>query len=243
MDIKIAKYLSECGIASRRKSELLVSQGLVFINGKKMDNVAFRIDPKKDKVVFQGKTVKPLDLVYYLLYKPVGTASTTADAHSSKLITSLVPKIPPVWPVGRLDINTSGLILMTNDGSITQKLTHPKYQQEKEYSIITNSPLTEWEFNKITQGLELEDGFIKPDSFTEIKPGQYSIILHSGKKRVVRRIIEKVGKRVAQLKRIRVAFLTLGNLAPGQYRPLAKEEIDKLAKTANIIPTKKKIRP
>lgn len=226
--IKIAKYLSECGIASRRKAENLVKQGLVFVNGKIMNDVAKRIDPERDKVKFGGKTVKPAECVYYLLHKPLGYTSTTADSHAEKLVTALVPKDPAVWPVGRLDKNTTGLIILTNDGNLTQKLTHPKYEIEKEYLITTDKPLNESEIKKISGGLLLEDGFIKPDKFEEIRPGNYGIILHSGKKRIVRRIIEKTGKRVAELKRVRMDFLTLGGLKPGKWRRLAANEVKAL---------------
>lgn len=231
MDIKIAKYLSECGIASRRKAELLVQQGQICVNGKVMKNEASRINPDSDKVTFQGKPVSPQTLVYYLLNKPVGYTSTTSDPHAKRIITELIPKKPPVWPVGRLDVDTSGLILLTNDGNLTQRLTHPKFQKEKEYLIVTNEPLDRKEVRQIQDGVELEDGFIKPDSFKEVSPKHYSITIHSGKKRIVRRIVEKTGKRVAELKRVRFAFLVLEKLQPGKWRPLAEWEIKRLSAT------------
>jgi 23S rRNA pseudouridine2605 synthase len=226
--IKISKYLSEAGIASRRKAETLVTQGLVFVNSEKMDNVAKRIDPTKDKIEFQGKAVALPKSVYYLLNKPVGYTSTTEDKHAKKPITELAPKSPKVWPVGRLDLYTTGLILLTNDGDLTQKLTHPRYEIEKEYEITSNQPLDKNEIAMIQRGVKLEDGFIKPDRFETIGTNLYRITLHSGKKRVVRRIIEKIGKSVAKLKRTRIGFLVLGNLKPGQWRPLTQKEIEKL---------------
>jgi len=227
--IKISKLLSEAGIASRRKAETLVTQGLIFVNGKKMADPARRIDPATDKVTYAGRIIKPQANVYYLLYKPVGYTSTTEDAHAKKLITQLVPKEPKVWPVGRLDKYTSGLILVTNDGDITQKLTHPSYEIEKEYEIATNEPLAEGDILAIQRGVRLEDGFIRPNRF-EVTGGKlYRIVIHSGKKRVVRRIIEKTGKAVAQLKRTRIDFLVLGNLHPGEWRRLTAEEIKKLS--------------
>jgi pseudouridine synthase len=226
--IKISKFLSECGVASRRKSEELIKRGKIFVNGQRLSNVAERINPQKDEVKAFGKIVKPKNHVYYLLYKPVGYTTTTADIHAQNLITDLVPNEPPVWPVGRLDKNTSGLILLTNDGEFTQKLTHPKYEKEKEYSIITNQSLSEEEISKIQNGLHLDDGSIKPELFEGIKDNQYKMILKEGRKRIVRRIIEKVGKRVAQLKRVRVATLTLGSLKPSEWRKLTEREIKKL---------------
>jgi len=226
--IKISKYLSEAGIASRRKAEGLVAQGLVFINGKKNTNVAARIDPATDKVEFNGKPVQIQKQVYYLLNKPAGYTSTTEDPHARKLITELVPDAPKVWPVGRLDKYTSGLILLTNDGQLTLKLTHPRYQVEKEYEIIPNYPLTAAEIDAVRRGVKLDDGFIKPDRFETVGNKIYRIIIHSGKKRVVRKIIEKIGKTVIDLKRVRIDFLTIDNLQIGQWRPLTAEEIKKL---------------
>jgi 23S rRNA pseudouridine2605 synthase len=226
--IKISKYLSEAGIASRRKAETLVTQGLVFVNGKKMATVAKRIDPAKDKIEYAGKTVSLPALAYYLLNKPAGVTSTTEDRHAKKLITDLVPKIPKVWPVGRLDLYTTGLILMTNDGDFTQKLTHPRYEIEKEYEITVKEPLAAAQVAAVQSGIKLEDGFIKPDRFETIGNNRYRITIHSGKKRVVRRIIEKAGSSVTQLNRTRIGFLTLENIKLGQWRPLAATEIKKL---------------
>ncbi len=234
--IKISKYISQAGIASRRKAEALIKQGLVFVNGKKMNNVAKRIDPNHDKIEISGKIAAPAKAAYYLLHKPAGYTSTTDDPRAQKLITSLAPANPKVWPMGRLDKNTTGLILLTNDGELTQKLTHPRYKIEKEYEITANFPLTKNEIETIKSGVKLEDGFIKPDRFEKIGAKDYRAVIHSGKKRVVRRMFEKIGKRVARLKRTRVGFLTLGNLPPGQWRHLTQTEIEKLKKQ----PTKKR---
>jgi len=223
--IKIAKYLSECGISSRRNSEELVKKGLVFINDKKEINVAQRIDPEKDIVKFDNKIIKPKNYVYYLLYKPVGYVSTTTKKFSEKIVTDLVPQKPKVWPVGRLDKNTSGLIILTNDGKLTQKITHPKYQKEKEYSIITNLPLNNNDIQKIKKGVFLEDGLVKPIMFEEIENKNYKMVLTEGRKRIVRRVIEKVGKKVAQLKRVRLDKLALDDLKIGQWRKLSNSEV------------------
>jgi len=164
------------------------------------------------------------------LNKPLGYTSTCKDSHAEKLAISLVPKNPPVWPVGRLDKYTSGLLILTNDGKLTQKLTHPSFNIKKEYSLTTNLPLTDNEIHKIRQGVKLEDGFIKPDVFQKIGPKSWRIVLHEGRKRIVRRIIENTGKKTMSLTRIRFAFLELGDLKPGRWRHLTKEEINQLAK-------------
>lgn len=227
--VKIAKYLSEAGVASRRKAETLVKQGVIFVNGKKMVNVAARIDPKTDKITYNGRIIGLPVQVYYLLNKPAGYTSTTEDEHAEKLIVDLVPKEPKVWPVGRLDKYTTGLILLTNDGDLTQKLTHPRYQIEKEYEITSNEPLTNSEIGAVQHGVKLNDGFMKPDRFEIIGDNRYRIIIHSGKKRVVRRIIEKVGKDVLQLKRLRIGGVTLDDLPLGKWKAIGYEEIKKLS--------------
>lgn len=227
--VKIAKYLSEAGVASRRKAETLVKQGVIFVNGKKMVNVAARIDPKTDKITYNGRIIGLPAQVYYLLNKPAGYTSTTEDEHAEKLIIDLVPKEPKVWPVGRLDKYTTGLILLTNDGDLTQKLTHPRYQIEKEYEITSNEPLTNSEIGAVQHGVKLNDGFMKPDRFEIISDNRYRIIIHSGKKRVVRRIIEKVGKDVIQLKRLRIGNVTLDDLPLGKWKAIGYEEIKKMS--------------
>lgn len=227
--IKISKYLADCGVASRRASEELVKSGRVTLNGRRMADVAKRIDPALDKVEFGGRIIKPVSHVYYLINKPFGYTSTTKDRHAKKIVTSLVPAAPHVWPVGRLDQNTEGLMILTNDGELTQKLTHPKFKREKEYHIITNFKLTEQEIKKIRNGINLEDGFIKPDRFEENGHGGYKIVIHSGKKRIVRRIIERIGKSVVELKRARIDFLTLDGLDTGKWRKLSDSEIKRLS--------------
>lgn len=223
--IKISKYLAQAGVASRRGGETLVEQGLIFVNGKKITDPAVRINSKKDKIAYQGKILEIDKKVYYLLNKPLGYTCTAQDSHAKKLITALVPRQPKVWPVGRLDKMTSGLIIMTNDGDLTLKLTHPRYEIEKEYELSANHSLSSVEIKMIQKGVSLEDGFIRPDRFEQIGPNRYRITIHSGKKRVVRRIIEKIGKSVAKLKRIRAGSLVLDDLPSGKWRQLCEKEI------------------
>lgn len=208
----------------------MIAQGLVFVNGKKITDVAKRVNPKTDKITLNGQLLEIQKPVYYLLNKPLGYTCTLEDRHAKKLIAALVPKEPKVWPVGRLDKMTSGLIVLTNDGDLTLKLTHPRYNIEKEYEITTNFPLSNDEISAIRSGLNLEDGFMKPDKFEAIAKKQYRITIHSGKKRVVRRVIEKIGKSVAELKRIRIGSLNLDNLPTGKYRNLSSRELSSLLK-------------
>lgn len=227
--VKIAKYLAQAGVASRRKAEALVKQGLVSVNGKISADPALRVNPKTDKILYRGKPLSPAQKVYYLLNKPAGYTCTAQDPHAEKLVGELVPAEPRVWPVGRLDKMTSGLLILTNDGDLALSLTHPRYRVEKEYEITADFPLTEDEIAAVQKGVSLEDGFIRPDRFEKIGGKRYRIVIHSGKKRVVRRIVEKIGKSVAQLKRTRVGSLELQNLPLGKWRRLSPAEIKKLA--------------
>ena len=227
--VKIAKYLAQAGVASRRKAEALVKQGLVSVNGKISADPALRVNPKTDKILYRGKPLSPAQKVYYLLNKPVGYTCTAQDPHAEKLVGELVPAEPRVWPVGRLDKMTSGLLILTNDGDLALSLTHPRYRVEKEYEITADFPLAENEIAAVQKGVSLEDGFIRPDRFEKISGKRYRIVIHSGKKRVVRRIVEKIGKSVAQLKRTRVGSLELQNLPLGKWRRLSPAEIKKLA--------------
>jgi len=180
--IKIAKFLSEAGIASRRKSETLVRQGLIFVNGKTMVDPARRVDPITDKVAYKGKTgcSRRISLLSAQTSLSV-TLLRTDDPHAANLVTELVPASPKVWPVGRLDKYTSGLLILTNDGELVQRLTHPKFEIEKEYEIVTNIPLTATDIALIRRGMRLEDGFIKPDRFEVAGAKLYRVIIHSGK--------------------------------------------------------------
>jgi 23S rRNA pseudouridine2605 synthase len=227
MNIKIAKYLSECGVSSRRKAEELVNYGKVSVNGKIMKNVAERIDPDKDEVKVFGKPISKKSHVYYILYKPVGYITTTEDRHAEKIVTELVPDKPPVWPIGRLDKNTSGLLILTNDGALTQEITHPKFKIKKEYEIKTNSELDEKQIDKIQKGVMLDDGFIKPTLFERIEKNHYKMVLSEGRNRIVRRIIEEVGKRVSQLKRTKIGNLRLEYIHIGSHKKITEDELRK----------------
>jgi 23S rRNA pseudouridine2605 synthase len=158
----------------------------------------------------------------------VGYTSTLADPHAKKLITDLVPEGELVWPVGRLDKDTSGLIIMTNDGELTQKLTHPKYEKSKTYVATLDHSLTSKECDDIESGIELEDGRVKADKLIAISSKEYEITVHEGRNRLVRRIFEHFGKKVILLQRTKLSFLEMGNLRPGDFRRLNKQEIERL---------------
>lgn len=225
--MRLAKYLASCGLGSRRYCENLISLGKILVNELIVDSPAINIDPEKDTVKFRGEIIKPQKTVYYILNKPTGYVTSRDDPHAKKLITDLVPKIPPVWPVGRLDKETSGLLILTNDGDLTQKLTHPKYVKEKEYLIKTNQPLSDDDITKIMNGVTLEDGLIKPDKFSRVATKTYNIVIHEGRNRLIRRLIAHFDLEVISLERIRISNIKLGKLPLGEYRVLDANKIKK----------------
>lgn len=228
--MRLNKYLSHCGIASRRAADTLIMQGHVTVNGTVVQEMGHKVLPK-DIVKFKGKTIKPVDkLVYYLLNKPRNVLSTAKDERGRKTVIDIISKKVPerVYPVGRLDRNTSGLILLTNDGELTKKLSHPSHKVPKVYHVTLDKNLSLKDLEAIRSGIMLDDGEIKADSlhFIENMPKrEVQIELHSGRNRIVRRIFEHLGYEIVKLDRVYYAGLTKKNLPRGFFRPLTKEEI------------------
>ena len=215
--MRINKYIASCTGYSRRKAEELILSGKIKVNDKVVHDLGRQIETV-DKVYLDGKLISPNNFFYYALNKPVGYTTTTSDPHAEKIITELVPKNPPVFPVGRLDKNTSGLILLTNDGDFAQKMTHPKYEKEKEYIVETDNPLSAKSLELLRKGIQLEDGMTAPAKVKVTGDKKYSITIHEGKNRQIRRMIERVGTRVMTLKRIRIGDFELGDLKEGKYK-------------------------
>jgi 23S rRNA pseudouridine2605 synthase len=226
--MRIAKYLASAGLGSRRKSEELILSGKVSVNGQIIDSPAISIDPDTDKVEYNGKVIQATHKVYFLLYKPTGFTSTMSDSHAKRLITELVPDKPPVWPVGRLDRETSGLIILTNDGDLTQKLTHPSFVKSKTYIATVDKPLSDKQIAELASGITLEDGSVKPDRLKSLGSGCYEITIHEGRNRLVRRMFEYFDRQVMSLERTKISFLTLKGLKAGDYRILKPDEVERL---------------
>ncbi|OGG87618.1 hypothetical protein A3B87_00685 [Candidatus Kuenenbacteria bacterium RIFCSPHIGHO2_02_FULL_39_13] len=217
MKIYLQQFLSTAGLASRRAATDLIKQGRVKVNHKPAE-LGIKIDPKKDRIEYQGKIIKaPEEKVYYLVNKPIGCTSTVKDRHALKKVVDLVPKVPKVWPVGRLDKDSHGLIILTNDGDLTNKLTHPKFKHEKEYIITINKAVTQDLLSKLSKGVKLEEGLARADKINKLDENKLSITLHQGWKRQIRRMLGKCGYRVIDLQRIRVDKIKLGNLRIGLY--------------------------
>ena len=231
---RLQKFLAAAGIASRRNSEELIQQGRVKVNGRVVTALGTKIDPNKDKIHIDGKLLgNKEEPVYILLNKPKGYISTVKDTHGRKTVMDLIPKrIGRLYPVGRLDSQTTGLLLLTNDGEVTYKLTHPKHEFSKTYRTLVNGKITDDAFNQLEQGVDLEDGLTAPAKVEvlEIEDGKtlLEITIHEGKNRQVRRMFEAVGFPVQSLKRISFGFLNLKGLALGKFRMLTPQEINNL---------------
>jgi 23S rRNA pseudouridine2605 synthase len=228
----LVKALAEAGIGSRRRMAEAIKQGKVKVNGVTAESFNHPIDPAKDRVVFDGKPVnlKAEKIICLMLHKPEGIVSTVSDEKSRQTVLDILPqnyRRYRLYPVGRLDIDTTGLILLTNDGDLTYKLTHPRYEYEKEYYVAINGVLKNEEKQQIKTGLLLEDGMTHHAKIREITetPYNYSVTIHEGRKRQVRRMFEHLKHPVLALKRIRIGNLQLGDLRDGAVRALTAKEI------------------
>ncbi len=227
MQERVQKFLSSAGVASRRKAEEFIASGQVLINGRKA-RLGDKVDPEKDMVKVYGKIVKPAEnKIYIALNKPAGVVVSKKDPKRRKTVFDLLPAElrSKVWNIGRLDFDTEGLIILTNDGDLTQQLAHPKYEHDKEYEVTTQERPDDSQLEKLREGVEIATGTTYPAQI-KTRDGKVRIIIHEGKKRQVRRMFSAVGLTVTNLKRLRINKLQLPkDLPAGQYREIKKEEI------------------
>jgi 23S rRNA pseudouridine2605 synthase len=225
---RLQKVLARSGIGSRRTCEDLIAAGRVQINGE-VAALGRRVDPTTDRVTVDGVpvAVQP-GLVYYLLNKPAGTVSTAADPDGRPVVTDLVPGEPRVYPVGRLDADSEGLLLLTNDGDLTYRLTHPSFGVEKEYLVVVDGAPKPGALRRLRDGVDLEDGRTSPARVAPVGPNGLRITIHEGRNRQVRRMCEAVGHPVRALERVRFGPLSLGHLPRGAWRRLAPTEVQRL---------------
>lgn len=231
--IRLNRYISNAGICSRRKADELIMAGVVSVNGEVISELGHKVDPMKDLIRYNGETLKREKMVYVLLNKPKDYITTTDDPQERRTVMHLVEKASKerIYPVGRLDRNTTGLLLMTNDGDLADKLSHPKNSISKLYMVELDKSLSQGDLNKIGFGLELEDGLIKPDSVSYVQGGtkkEIGIQIHSGRNRIVRRIFEHLGYEVVKLDRSVYANLTKKDLPRGRWRMLEEKEVIQL---------------
>jgi len=231
--LRLNKYISNAGVCSRREADELIETGVITVNGKIVTELGTRISPT-DIVLMEGQKISQERKVYILVNKPKDFITTVEDPHERKTVMNLVKDAcrERVYPVGRLDRNTTGVLLLTNDGELTKKLTHPKYEKPKMYHVFLDKPLSKADFEQIEQGVELEDGFVKVDAIDYVAKAQnfdeVGVELHSGRNRIVRRIFEGLGYRVVKLDRVMFAGLTKKDLARGRWRFLTAAEVSML---------------
>ena len=227
-DIRLNKYISNAGVCSRRDADVLIKEGKIKVNGKVIVEMGYKVQ-KTDKVVYQGKTLKTEKLQYVLLNKPKNFITTLKDEKGRNAVISLVKNAceERIYPVGRLDRDTTGLLLFTNDGELAKKLTHPSFKVKKIYQVTLNKPITKQDFDEILKGLELEDGFIAPDEMAVLNDDDSSlgVEIHSGRNRIIRRIFEYKGYQVVKLDRVMFGSLTKKNLPRGKCRFLSDKEV------------------
>lgn len=236
--MRLNKYLASAGVASRRKCDDLIRGGKVHINSCKILEPWFEVDPSSDMVEVDGKPIEPpVSRVYLLLNKPRGVITTVVDPHGRPTVVSLLENAYSdrrVCPVGRLDADTTGALLLTDDGELTYRLTHPKYESVKEYLVRLKEAVSGDHIRRLQWGLELEDGPIKPDSVKRLDPYRIEITLHEGRKRIIRRMFESLGYTVLELHRTKFAGLSADDLLPGSWRELNSGEIQELRTSVGI---------
>ena len=237
--MRLQKFMADCGVASRRACEQIINDGRVTVNG--IPAVLGMSVEEGDEVVLDGKRIRPAQKrVVLMLYKPRGVVSTSSDESGRKTVQAFVSGLPyRLYNVGRLDLNSEGLLLMTNDGELCNLLTHPRYGVEKTYRVVCDGTLSASEIALLTNGVALEDGLTAPAKVGNIRKSTtggtaFSITIHEGRNRQIRRMLEAVGHRTLRLKREAYGPLKLGDLKPGEWRVLSEAEIAALFTAAHI---------
>ena len=231
--IRLNKYLAQAGVASRRYADVLIERGKVRVNGKTVREMGTLVEPG-DKVDVSGTPVQPqTETVYLVLHKPAGVVTTMRDPQRRRTIAEMLPRGPRVVPVGRLDYETNGVLLLTNDGELAHRLTHPSFEVPRTYRVVVSRPpVSERAVRALRNGVQLEDGRTAPARVRRL--GDRSEILeltiHEGRKRQVKRMCEAVGYRVRSLERVAFGPLVLGALAPGEHRRLSEAELEALSR-------------
>ncbi|MBQ1821760.1 MAG: rRNA pseudouridine synthase [Clostridia bacterium] len=228
--MRLQKYMADCGVASRRACEQIIEDGRVTVNGIPAD-LGASVE-ETDEVRLDGKRLRPQpERVVLMLYKPRGVVSTSSDEAGRKTVQEFVKELPyRLYNVGRLDLNSEGLLLLTNDGELANRLMHPRYGVNKTYRVVCDGTLSASEIATLTNGVQLEDGITAPAKVTNIRRSTtggtaFSITIHEGRNRQIRRMLEAIGHRTLRLKREAYGNLKLGDLKPGEWRYLTPEEI------------------
>lgn len=230
--IRLNRFIAHSGVCSRREADELISRGLITVNGKSVTDLGTKVSAG-DKIRYKNKLLAAEKKVYILLNKPRGYVTTVEDPHADKTVLDLISDACPerVYPVGRLDKSTTGILLLTNDGELTGKLTHPKYKRKKIYHVFLDRPVTKNDLFQLTEGIEIDGEMISADAVSYADADdktQIGIEIHSGQNRIIRRIFEKLGYKVEKLDRVYFAGLTKKNLPRGKWRFLTSKEVSML---------------
>jgi 23S rRNA pseudouridine2605 synthase len=231
--IRLQKYISNAGVCSRRKAEHHIQNGEVKVNGRVVTQLGTQIDPQSDRVEVAGHLIEPHQpMIYIMLNKPRGYI-TSCHHGSRKIVMDLIDIPQRVFPVGRLDKDSTGLLLLTNDGGLHLRLSHPSFDHEKEYEVEVTAPITDESLQMMRNGIFIDGVMTRKAKIKRLSDCRFRIVLQEGRKRQIRRMVELVGNGVVSLHRIRMSSLHLGDLAQGQWRHLSKKEIEVLQSSAN----------
>ena len=229
LNMRLQVFLSKAGISSRRAAAGIITSGKITINGRKVFEPSFKVDPEKDEVFYNNRKIASREKVYIMLNKPRGVTTTKKDPFAARTVMDLLPpRFRHLNPVGRLDKDTTGLLLLTNDGALTNSLTHPRFNVEKEYIVRLDKRLVDADRLMLEKGISLDGRHTAPCRIKLKDKASLGMTISEGRKRQIKRMFSKIGYRVTGLKRVREGFLSLGSLAEGKWRFLTKEEMGKL---------------
>jgi 23S rRNA pseudouridine2605 synthase/23S rRNA pseudouridine2604 synthase len=232
--MRLQKFLSAAGVCSRREGEAYIQNGRVSVNGAVVTELGTKVDPEKDRIAVDGTPVTlARHLIYIALHKPKGYV-TTCRQGAEKIVLDLINIPERIYPVGRLDKDSSGLLLLTNEGRLHHRLSHPSFDHEKEYDITVNKPMSMGAVRKLETGLPLMGRKTRPATVKRLSAQRFRITLREGRNRQVRRMVRKVGNQVTRLHRIRISNIRIGNLAAGSWRHLKKSEKAELLRLAGL---------
>jgi 23S rRNA pseudouridine2605 synthase len=245
MPVRLQKVLSQAGVASRRASEKLIREGRVEVNGQRVTGMGVQVDPDRDVIAVDGRRIEVADKRRYIvLYKPRGCLSVLEDDRGRRAVRDLVPGAQGLYPAGRLDYNSEGLLLLTDDGELTQRLTHPRYEHEKEYLVLVRGEPSVEVLRALRSGIELEDGRTAPARVGRVERTQWGyapqgqvwlrFVLREGRNRQIRRMCDAVDLEVRRLVRMRIESVTLGDLGVGKYRSLTDQQVRRLRRAAGL---------
>ena len=238
MPVRLQKFLAETGVGSRRHCEQLIREGRIKVNGETVTGMGAKVSPANDRILVDGKPVATQKKLYVALNKPAGYLCTAKDTHNRHTVFDLLPKSwPRLHTVGRLDYDTEGLLLLTNDGEFSLHLTHPRYKVPKRYEVLIQGVLTQEQAAQLTSGMVVEDERMKMDKLGNVRnlsrQTRMEVVLTQGKKRQIRRMLRELGHRVVRLKRLNISSIELGSLKTARWRFLTSAEVRKLGGNRN----------